>query len=55
MSSVLKVRLSEAIVPGKTGHRFITGNAHDGQMINPCPSHVGDGCRSEVSHETENL
>ncbi|MBA3965271.1 MAG: hypothetical protein H0X47_05770 [Nitrospirales bacterium] len=55
MSSVPTIRLSEAIVPGKTGHRFIHGNAHDGQMVNICLSHIGDGCRSEVSRETEYL
>lgn len=55
MSSVLKVRLSEVVEPGKTGHRFMPGNAHDGQMINTCPSHIGDGSMSEVSHETKNL
>ena len=48
VSSRLKVMLSEAIVPAKAGHRFIPGNAHDGQIINDCPSHIGDASMSKV-------
>jgi len=31
----------------KPGHRFVPGNAHDGQMINICPSHIGIGFMPE--------
>jgi len=48
VSSGLEVRLSEAVVPGKTGHRFMPGYAQEGQMINPCPSHIGDGSMPEI-------
>ena len=30
----------EAIVPIKDRHCLVSGNFHNGEMINPCPSHV---------------
>lgn len=48
VGSGLKVRFSEAVELGKTGHRFMPGYAQDAQMINPYPSHISDGAMPEI-------